>query len=116
VNTVETTHEHARDEATRCGVPASPLRRYRLGPLEIHDIEVDEAVAGQHWRGTLHLPCGRVCQLRQSATAADASSPRGRRDSTAGAIARPPPAQLPVPRRALDYLGAAIVAANVLTS
>ena len=31
--------------------------------LEIHNIEVDVAAAGQHLCGTLHLPTGRVCRL-----------------------------------------------------
>ena len=43
--------------------PASPLRRHRRDRLETHNIEVDEAVAGQHLCGTLHLPSGRVCLL-----------------------------------------------------
>ena len=31
--------------------------------LEIHNIEVDVAAAGQHLCGTVHLPTGRVCRL-----------------------------------------------------
>jgi hypothetical protein len=30
---------------------------------QIHNIEVDDAVAGQHLCGNLHLPTGRVCLL-----------------------------------------------------
>jgi hypothetical protein len=53
------------DMKTRPGVPspASPLRRHRQDRLEIHNIEVDEALAGQHLCGNLHLPSGRVCLL-----------------------------------------------------
>ena len=43
--------------------PASPLTGHWRDRLEIHNIEVDEAVAGQHLCGTLHLPSGRVCLL-----------------------------------------------------
>jgi hypothetical protein len=43
--------------------PASLLRRHRQDRLEIHNIEVDEALAGQHLCGNLHLPSGRVCLL-----------------------------------------------------
>jgi hypothetical protein len=30
---------------------------------QIHNVEVDDAVAGQHLCGNLHLPTGRVCLL-----------------------------------------------------
>ena len=30
---------------------------------QIHNVEVDGAVAGQHLCGNLHLPTGRVCLL-----------------------------------------------------
>jgi hypothetical protein len=31
--------------------------------LEIHNIEIDRAVAARHLCGNLHLPTGRVCLL-----------------------------------------------------
>jgi hypothetical protein len=43
--------------------PASPVSRHRQERPEIHNIEVDQAVAGQHMCGNLHLPSGRVCLL-----------------------------------------------------
>jgi hypothetical protein len=30
---------------------------------QIHNVEVDDAIAGQHLCGNLHLPTGRVCLL-----------------------------------------------------
>jgi hypothetical protein len=53
------------DMTTRPGLQssASPVRRHRQERLEIHNIEVDQAVAGQHLCGNLHLPSGRVCRL-----------------------------------------------------
>jgi hypothetical protein len=30
---------------------------------QVHNVEVDDAVAGQHLCGNLHLPTGRVCLL-----------------------------------------------------
>jgi hypothetical protein len=49
----------------RPGVPglASPARRDRQDRLEIHNIEVDQALAVQHLCGNLQLPTGRVCLL-----------------------------------------------------
>jgi hypothetical protein len=44
---------------------ASPLRRHRQDRPEMHNIEVDEAFAGQHLCGNLHLPSGRVCLLQE---------------------------------------------------
>jgi hypothetical protein len=53
------------DMTTRPGVRllAFPVRRQRQERLEIHNIEIDQAVAGQHLCGNLHLPSGRVCLL-----------------------------------------------------
>jgi len=50
---------------TRPGVSSSafPLRHHRQERLELHNIDVDEALAGQHLCGNLHLPSGRVCLL-----------------------------------------------------
>ncbi len=50
------------DLTTRPGV-RSPALRHRQERQEIHNIEVDQAVAGQHLCGNLHLPSGRVCLL-----------------------------------------------------
>ena len=43
--------------------PAFPLRRHRQDRLEIHNIEVDAALAEENLCGNLHLPSGRVCLL-----------------------------------------------------
>jgi hypothetical protein len=50
------------DMTTRPGM-RSPAMAHRPERLEIHNIEVDQAVAGQHLCGNLHLPSGRVCLL-----------------------------------------------------
>ena len=50
------------------GAPTSPLPPVSAvwansREQQIHNIEVDDAVAGQHLCGNLHLPTGRVCLL-----------------------------------------------------
>jgi hypothetical protein len=42
---------------------ASPTVRRRQDRLEIHNSEVDQALADQRLCGNLHLPSGRVCLL-----------------------------------------------------
>jgi hypothetical protein len=43
--------------------PAATMTGNSRERLEIHNIEVDQATAGRHLCGNLHLPSGRVCLL-----------------------------------------------------